>query len=348
MADIYQRPRSAVYQARIRVNDVVQRVSTGHRDPVAAQQAADKLEQELNDQAPKKGDIPIIAATDRFITDHPKGLRPRTIKDYKRHLVNVVEYLGDFPMLGLTEKRIREYMTWREAQPRKEMHNSLRGHVTLRKDLAFLSAVYTAAREWEDCEINHNPVKGVSRKRLATARSHVVRFTPADLERLLAACRLDWHKRFIILAAFTGMRHGEVLGLHWDEINLEEKFIFLGGHRTKNRCSREIPIIQPVLDTLLSTPEHTRWGFVFKGRDGRSRATDMGKRWNDIRLRADMPHVRIHDLRHAYASWLKQRGVAETTIMDLMGHKTRSMVQRYSHESTESRQRAAAVLETHF
>ena len=55
--------------------------------------------------------------------------------------------------------------------------------------------------------------------------------------------------------------------------------------------------------------------------------------------------MRIHDLRHTYASWAKQRGVDDVTLMDLLGHKTHSMVKRYAHTSRESLHRAVAKME---
>lgn len=62
--------------------------------------------------------------------------------------------------------------------------------------------------------------------------------------------------------------------------------------------------------------------------------------WRGVNERSGLKTVRIHDLRHTYASWAKQSGVDEVTIMDIMGHKTRSMVKRYSHTSRESLHRA--------
>lgn len=348
MAEIYLRSGSAVYQARVRIDGVVKRISTGERSPIAAQQKADALEQQLTEAQIKPGDLTVTEAAARFFREHPKPLKPRTVLDYKNCLANVVEHLGDFPVRLLTEEKLREYINWKLARHTRGARKGARsGHVSLRRDLAFLSSLYSTARHW-DCGITSNPGATISKKGLANARSRDTWLQPEDVDRLVAACTKEEHKRFIILAVYTGMRHQELLKLSWDEINLKKKTIFLDGRRTKNSSSREIPLMSAALNTLLSTPEHSRYGYVFKGKDGESAMFQMGRRWQAIRTRAGLPDVRIHDLRHTFASWLKQRGVAETTIMDLMGHKTRSMVQRYSHESPESRRRAVTVLETHF
>ncbi|WP_353645923.1 site-specific integrase [Mesorhizobium sp. WSM2239] len=160
------------------------------------------------------------------------------------------------------------------------------------------------------------------------------------------------HRRFILLAVFTGMRHQEIMKLHWDEVDMDRKVIQLSGERTKNNSPRKIPMHELVFDTLSDTPSTHREGFVFKTRvrknrkDGEAPAQwNFTRRWEKIRERAGMPTLRIHDLRHTFASWLKQSDVAESTIMELMGHKTRSMTERYSHDSTKSLRRAVAKID---
>ncbi|RWM84860.1 MAG: hypothetical protein EOR84_32570 [Mesorhizobium sp.] len=58
-----------------------------------------------------------------------------------------------------------------------------------------------------------------------------------------------------------------------------------------------------------------------------------------------MPKLHIHDLRHTFASWLLQSGVADKTTQDLMGHKTDSMTRRYSHNSLKSLKKAIDQME---
>jgi integrase len=239
------------------------------------------------------------------------------------------------PLRLLTEEKVQDYIEWKLERS---------GHVMVRRDLAFLSAVLTRARQWK-CGVKENPVALIDKRGILEADRRTTHLRPVDVQKLIAACTKEEHKRFIILAVHTGMRHQELLKLHWDEIDLKERTVYLGGHRTKNSCSREIALSSAAMDTLLSTPEHTRHGFVFKGRKDGEAMFQMGKRWGRIRERAGLPDVRIHDLRHTFASWLKQRGVAETTIMNMMGHKTRDMVRRYSHDNTESRRAAVSVLD---
>jgi integrase len=71
---------------------------------------------------------------------------------------------------------------------------------------------------------------------------------------------------------------------------------------------------------------------------------NLGKGWRTIRTRANVK-VRIHDLRHTFASWLAQRGVSEKAAQDLMGHKTSNMTKRYTHLSVGALQSAIATLD---
>jgi integrase len=329
---VYQRAGSSVYQARINVGGKLQRISTGRKDQREAEEAAELEERRRNEALIQAGDVYLSQAADRFFSE--KQLAVRTVGDYEKSLVNILEILGDFPIRLLTEERVGYYVNLKLKRS---------GPVQVRRDLAFLSSVLSLARHW-DCGVKRNPVKDYDKTGIPEARKHNRWLTPAEVTRLLAACNRPVHYRFILLALHTGMRHRELLGLTWDEIDLDKRAITLQGDRTKNSEGRIIPLSDEVIDTLSDTPEVLRFGYVFKGRKEDNAQDHMWNAWKTIRVRANLPQVRIHDLRHTFASWLKQAGVAETTIMAIMGHKTRSMVARYSHDSLDSLRAAISVL----
>jgi integrase len=191
--------------------------------------------------------------------------------------------------------------------------------------------------------VTENPVRGYDRRGIPEAKSHNRWLRQKEYERLLAACQQDNHRRFLILAVNTGMRHQELLKLHWDEVDLEAGLIDLPEDKSKNQEARTIPLTREALDTLRSTPEEGRTGWVFPGRIEGKPMNNLGKGWRTIRTRAKVK-VRIHDLRHTFASWLAQRGVSEKAAQDLMGHKTSSMTKRYTHLSVDALKSAIATL----
>lgn len=331
MAEIYLRERSTVYQARIKVGSQIVRRSTGCNSPDAARQEAERLERELNASRLLPTDLMVIAATDRLFTrPRKKPYSEKTKKNYTTSLTNVVAVLGNFPLRLLDEETVTSYIKTKLKTGKT---------VQLRRDIAFLSTLMNHALDWE-CGVTRNPVRGVSKKDIHDAQQRDTYLQPHQVEKLLAACTTDRQRLFITLAVWTGMRHQEIMKLQWDEIDLRRGFIELSGERTKNSSPRTIPLRKEVIDTLSHTPKPERVGFVFKGTKEDQAQYNFAKSWSAIRRRAGMPKLRIHDLRHTFGSWLLQSGVPQKTAMDLLGHKTPIMTNRYSHNSPKSLKRA--------
>ncbi|TPL66558.1 site-specific integrase [Mesorhizobium sp. B2-4-1] len=337
MADIYLREGSTIYQARLRVGDDTVRKSTGLKCPKAAQAEADRLEQELNAALILDGDITLIKATELLFA-HPRR-RPYS-KNTKRHyttsLTNVVEVLGDITLRVLDEAKVKTYI--------KEKLKTGKT-VQLRRDLAFLSLLLTFAKRRLDCGVTYNAVKEVDKGDIPDATRREVYLQRHHYEKLLAACTNQEQRLFVTLAVWTGMRHQEIMKLEWSEINPKLTAIQLDGERVKNSSPRRIPLRQEVRDTLAHTPKDQRKGYVFIGEEEGKPQYSFAKRWLGIRKRAGMPKLHIHDLRHTFASWLLQSGVADKTTQDLMGHKTDSMTRRYSHNSLKSLKKAIDQME---
>jgi len=265
------------------------------------------------------------AATD-FFAGKPK-LRPKTVEGYKASLTNVYGKLGDFPIASLGNKEIKHYVKERQ----NEGH-----HVALRNDLAFLSSLYSFLIDREE-DITINPVRSFSKKNLASATKHKRSLSQAEVRKILAACTQPYQRLFIMIAALTGMRSTEVRLLTWDEIDLDEGKIKLGQERTKNADGRIVPIHDDLLVELKAF--HASRGkvsnFVFYNVKEEKPYTTFKTFWAGVKKRSGITNIRIHDLRHTYASWAKEKGIDELTIMSVMGHKSRSMVHRYAHISPD-------------
>lgn len=336
MADIYLREGSEVYQARLKVGGNSVRRSTGARSPTTAQQEADRLERELNDALIQPGDLTLLQGLDEMLSrPRKKPYSKNTERHYRTSATNVVAELENFVLRLLDEDKINTYI-------KKKLKTGKT--VQLRRDLAFLSTLMRQAKRW-DCGVSRNPVLDVDKSDIPEAEAREVYLQRHHYDKLLAACKTDSQRRFIILAVWTGMRHQEILKLDWGEIDPHLRYIQLDGARTKNSSPRRIPLRKDVRDTLASTPKHARVGYVFKGEVENEAVYSFKKPWAGIRKRAGMPKLRIHDLRHTFASWLLQSKVPERTVMHLMGHKTPSMTKRYSHDSLKSLEQAINQME---
>jgi integrase len=142
--------------------------------------------------------------------------------------------------------------------------------------------------------------------------------TQAELHRLVTACAHPQARAAILLAAYTGLRLGELMRLQPEDIEGDVLVV----HTSKNGRPRRVPVhrlARPALDAL---PITVGWRWVLRHFE---RARDALGR----------PDLRFHDLRHTAASWLIQAGADLTTVRDLLGHRTVTTTSRYAHLAVE-------------
>lgn len=177
-----------------------------------------------------------------------------------------------------------------------------------------------------------HPLKDIRQESVDNAR---IRFLTADeYSRLLAAARVcAWPKlhALIMLAVTTGGRKGALLGLRWQDIDLDNGRGFVA--RTKNGQPQVLVLLPDVVCELRKIRNGAPDGeLVFSGRQ-KAKASNFTHTWAEV-LKAARLHdgtVCFHTLRHTHASWLAQNGATLVEIADSMGHKSLVMTQRYSH-----------------
>lgn len=148
---------------------------------------------------------------------------------------------------------------------------------------------------------------------------------PAEVEKLIEACQDPRVKVIVRLAAYTGLRRGEILKLGPE--NLSDGCIVLRAD-TKNGRPRIVPLPEwlTVELPIAIDPEHLR-------RDFERARKEIGR-----------PELHFHDLRHTYASWLVQRGAGLKVVQELLGHATLSVTGRYAHLADEHLREAVKKL----
>ncbi len=184
--------------------------------------------------------------------------------------------------------------------------------------------------------------------------------------------RPPWQCAAVMLVG-TGMRFGEMAGLHWQRVDLAENVIDVietwdpvaGRIKAypKGKLRRTVPIpswLRPFLETQLDqngdatscglkhpSGARCRSGLVVPAPEGGAiDGHNFGRRdWSDAVRLAGVGHVRLHDLRHTYASWLRQSGVDLEEVQRLLGHASITTTQRYSHLGKSQHSRVLAALE---
>ena len=188
--------------------------------------------------------------------------------------------------------------------------------------------MFTKALDWE--MITEEDLKRVRKVKLLKGETKRLRYlSEEEAQRLINNCE-GYLKSIVIAALNTGMRKGEILGLTWDRIDLNNRLILLD--KTKNGERREIPINQTLYDTLRKLPRHIS-GYVFTNPKTGKAYDNLKRSWQGALRRSHIIDFHFHDLRHTFASWLVMKGVDLTTVKELLGHKDIKMTLRYSHLS---------------
>jgi integrase len=133
------------------------------------------------------------------------------------------------------------------------------------------------------------------------------------------------------------MRHGEIMGLTWDDVDLNRGRTVL--HETKNGERRAVAITGHALELLKELAKIRRidTNLLFPSKENRpqkpQKPIDLRAPWEAALKKADIRDFRFHDLRHSAASYLAMNGASLAEIAEVMGHKTLQMVKRYAHLS---------------
>jgi integrase len=208
---------------------------------------------------------------------------------------------------------------------------------TVNKELNCLKAMLNKAVAWG--YLKENPLKGL--KGLKEPPGRIRYLAPDETARLLAACETPLYLRPIVeLAMHTGMRRSELLSLRWPDIDLRRRTISLA--QTKNNERRVIPVNDTVAAILKALPRHLDTDALFPELNGPMLTRAF---WRACH-KAGVSNLRLHDLRHTFASYLAMGGFNLRTIQQLLGHKDLRMTSRYSHLSADHLQQAVNSLDT--
>jgi integrase len=209
----------------------------------------------------------------------------------------------------------------------------LRTPATVVRYLAALSHAFsTAVKEWGWLE--DSPMRKVTKPKEARGR---VRFlSPDERSRLLSACKESSNAYLypvVVLALSTGMRQAEIMTLRWENIDLQKGRIVL--HETKNGERRVVHIAGHALHLLqgLSKMRRIDTTLLFPSKENVKQPIDLRFPWEVALKTSGIEDFRFHDCRHSAASELAMNGASLAEIAEVLGHKTLSMVKRYSHMS---------------
>jgi integrase len=223
-------------------------------------------------------------------------------------------------------------------------HNQLLGQgiapATADHHLKLIRQVLNKAVEWDVLE--RNPIAKV---KLFNPDNRMENYMDeAELGRLLSVLRTDSNRGVANVALFlvsTGARLNEALTAKWEHIDETTRVWRIPASNSKSKKIRSIPLNDAALELLASLGTRDLGGHVFVSDTTGQPLKWIHKVWERIREQAGLPKLRLHDLRHQFASLLINAGRSLYEVQKLLGHSSHSVTERYAHLSSASLMEAA-------
>ena len=268
---------------------------------------------------------------ERFLAEHVKARRKgRTAAEYQRLLDRLI-----LPALG--RKKIADVARTDVAR----LHHAGRGApYQANRTLAVLSKMFNLAEAWGLRPDGSNPCRHVERY---PEQGRERMLSPAELARLGDALgKYDsspYVPAAVKLLLFTGARLTEILSLRWKYIDFGRGEARLPDSKTG---AKTLHLPPPALAVLADLPRVEDNPHVIVGRRDGAGLVNLEKPWRAIREKAGLSDVRLHDLRHAFASMGAAAGDSLLVIGKLLGHANASTTERYAHLANDPVKAAAA------
>lgn len=195
--------------------------------------------------------------------------------------------------------------------------------------------LFNLALKWEVPGVTKNPTKGVPCFEENNQLERCI--TKAEAQQLYAKL-LDSENtmlRFIVPALIlTGARKRELLDAQWEDFDLVKRLWRIP--ITKSGKARYVPLSDGALQVLAQVPKLDKCPFAFANPDTGKPYVSIYCSWNTARTRAGLPDVRMHDLRHSFASFLINAGRSLYEVQKILGHTQVRTTQRYAHLAQET------------
>ncbi len=284
---------------------------------------------------PGVSDGPTVAElAERYLREHVAvRCKPVTVAGYRRVIERrVLPRLGSLPISEIGRRHVAD------------LHYRLRRTPTAANDaVGALSRMLNRAEAWGLLPLGSNPCRLVPRARTRRRERFLTeaefRRLGETLDAMEAEERIPVHAAAALrLLMLTGCRSGEIVGLRWEDVDLERGEIRL---RETKTGPRTVPLSPAALRLLETVPRPAGNPWVVAGREPGSRLRHINYYWDLVRARAGLEDVRIHDCRHSFASRALALGEPLSMIGKLLGHSKIQTTARYAHLTRDSVREAA-------
>ena len=282
------------------------------------------IEPTRKDSGPRTPGHPMDAFAEEFLERYARHWKPRTLAN-SAYVVRkyILPAFGHLTVDAIAAGHVRDWFASMAERPG-----------SANRAMPALSVMMKMAELWGYRPHNSNPCKNTKRYRMQPKERFL---TPEEMARLNAVLARDqfWCPHIVAivrLLMLTGCRLGEIVSLEWDWIRA--KRIHLPDSKSGPRTVWLSSAARAVIDAI---PRYSAdCPYLFPARPPTRHIDNITFHWHRIRNEAGLPGLRIHDLRHSWASTAAMNGVDMVTIAKLLGHALVETTERYTHLSDRS------------
>lgn len=279
---------------------------------------------------------PVEMVWDVFIKDHFAPHCAAHIRSAKKYdqlqRLYVSPRFGHLPLSQITRRDVQSFHVG--LMESKKLSPASADHA-----IKFMRRALNLAVQWDFLE--KNPLKNFE---LFLVDNLVENYLDEEqLQRLLAVLRTDKNRMVCLILMFllsTGARANEALTATWKNISIENKVWKVDAIRSKSKRTRSIPLNESALWVLGQLDTLGKSDFLFPSPVSGKPFLAITRPWYRLRKKAGVK-IRIHDLRHGFASMLVSGGRSLYEVQQILGHSDPKLTMRYAHLSSKTLQEAA-------
>lgn len=266
---------------------------------------------------------------------HVAGMKPSSQKEDARMWSKYI-----LPVLGSTRLNV---LTRRDVD---RLHQRMRDTPYMaNRVLELLRRAFNLAAEWGYMD-GENPCRHVKKFKEQSRERFLSAEEMARLGEAFRQCGAEQLESPQVLLAlqlliYTGCRRNEILELRWDWIDFTHKRINFPDSKTGKKT---LDLNDAVIELLHKVERVVGNPFVIVGKNGQKHLVNLRKPWQRIMKRAGLENIRLHDLRHSFASVGAASGLSLPMIGKLLSHKQATTTQRYAHLTGEVVREASNIV----
>ena len=334
-----------VYLVQTRSGGKSRRVTIGRHGVLSAEQARRKAaqfiasikagEEPARTQSAPDGGPTIAEVAERYMKEHVAvRCKPSTARACR---CTLDRYL--IPVFGARRSAASAARRSRALQYRLHKTPSMANRV-----IDMLSRLFNMAEAWGVAPEGGNPCRFVKKYKERSCERFLSEEEFRRLGRVLDEVQAEGKVSASAVAAIrllmlTGCRRGEIVTLRWEDVDLETGELRLRDAKTG---PRQVALSPAAVRVLSAIPRHADNPWVIAGRRPGTRLGNLNPSWLVVRAHADLEDVRLHDLRHSFASRALALGESLPMIGKLLGHRKVQTTARYAHLAQDSVKASAA------